>query len=400
MGAGRSVAAALYVALVTVLVIGVTSSWAWTGQPDKTLVTITYTEPQTNTNGTPLTNLKQVCVIASLDGGAEWEQCWAASAPTGGQQITRADAIIAAVLPGDRKTLTAQAVADNLAGARSARSPSAMLLIDRVAQAVDTQPPPAPSSITLGTITPGPISAGLALSWPVVLDPPSNAPTQFYDITGGFTDGSATVNATATATTFTLVFPYHVSGASAPAWACVKSRDTAGNVSAGTCLALTIPAKPVAQQFTLTTATAGTGSGTVTGAGTYPAGQSVTPVATPATGSSFAGWSGACTGGTCAVVMDANKTVTATFTLIPPALPPAPTVTKRCEVTVTAQPPDSTGGWTAQFKDGTANLGSADSSAPYTRDVILAQGTHVITVVWTKSGQAARTSSVASYACP
>ncbi len=85
------------------------------------------------------------------------------------------------------------------------------------------------------------------------------------------------------------------------------------------------------QTFTLsvnvvkTVTTAGTGNGSVTSApsgiscGTdcseaYSNGASVTLTATPATGSTFTGWSGACTGtGTCAVSMNSNKTATATF---------------------------------------------------------------------------------------
>jgi hypothetical protein len=79
---------------------------------------------------------------------------------------------------------------------------------------------------------------------------------------------------------------------------------------------------------TLTVSKAGTGSGNVTGAGidcgsdcseNYPQGDSVTLTAEAGTGSTFAGWSGACTGtGTCTVTLDANKTATATFDLTPP----------------------------------------------------------------------------------
>jgi hypothetical protein len=70
--------------------------------------------------------------------------------------------------------------------------------------------------------------------------------------------------------------------------------------------------------YTLTTNKAGTGSGTISGnATTYTSGATATLTATPATGSTFTGWSGACTGtGSCVVTMNANKTVTATFALV------------------------------------------------------------------------------------
>jgi hypothetical protein len=83
--------------------------------------------------------------------------------------------------------------------------------------------------------------------------------------------------------------------------------------------------------YTLTVTKAGTGSGTVTSspAGiscgadcseTYNSGTVVTLSQTAAAGSTFAGWSGACTGtGSCQVTMSAAKSVTATFNLIPPS---------------------------------------------------------------------------------
>jgi List-Bact-rpt repeat protein/VCBS repeat protein len=45
----------------------------------------------------------------------------------------------------------------------------------------------------------------------------------------------------------------------------------------------------------------------------FAAGTVVSLTATPAAGSSFAGWSGACSGATCAVTLSANQTVTARF---------------------------------------------------------------------------------------
>jgi hypothetical protein len=88
--------------------------------------------------------------------------------------------------------------------------------------------------------------------------------------------------------------------------------------------------------YTLTVARAGNGSGTVTSSpagiscGTtcghkFAVGSAVTLTAKPTPGSKFAGWSGACTGtGTCKVTVNANTSVTATFTVIPP---PSTTVT-------------------------------------------------------------------------
>ncbi len=80
--------------------------------------------------------------------------------------------------------------------------------------------------------------------------------------------------------------------------------------------------------YALTVSKTGAGTGTVgsvpagincgaTCSANYASGASVTLTATPATGSSFAGWSGACTGtGTCIVSMTAARSVTATFNVL------------------------------------------------------------------------------------
>jgi len=80
---------------------------------------------------------------------------------------------------------------------------------------------------------------------------------------------------------------------------------------------------PDPTSYTLTVTRAGTGSGTVAGgtidcgtvcAASFASGTSVTLTATPATGSTFAGWSGACSGtAACVVSMTAARAVTATF---------------------------------------------------------------------------------------
>jgi hypothetical protein len=87
----------------------------------------------------------------------------------------------------------------------------------------------------------------------------------------------------------------------------------------------------------LTVAKGGAGSGTVTSSPSgidcgadctepYTTGDTVTLTATPASGSNFTGWSGACTGtGSCQLTTDTAKTLTATFaTTETPAAPASP----------------------------------------------------------------------------
>jgi subtilisin family serine protease len=104
----------------------------------------------------------------------------------------------------------------------------------------------------------------------------------------------------------------------------------------GTCVVTMNAATTVTANFgvppvnhTLSVTAAGPGSGSVTSspavincgvasspvcAASFPAGTSVTLTPHPASGSTFAGWSGACTGsGGCTVTMSSDLTVTATF---------------------------------------------------------------------------------------
>jgi uncharacterized delta-60 repeat protein len=87
--------------------------------------------------------------------------------------------------------------------------------------------------------------------------------------------------------------------------------------------------------FAVTVAKAGTGSGSVQSSspgidcGTscsapFDDGAGITLTATPAPGSAFAGWSGAGCGGTgaCALTMNADQTVTASFAALTPPTPP------------------------------------------------------------------------------
>jgi len=116
------------------------------------------------------------------------------------------------------------------------------------------------------------------------------------------------------------------SGSTFTGWtgACTGTGGCALVVNANKSLTATF-ATSTAATYTLTLAKSGTGSGTVTSSPTgitcgtdctqsYSSGTTVTLTAATATGSTFTGWSGACTGtGTCAVSMSAARSVTATF---------------------------------------------------------------------------------------
>jgi hypothetical protein len=130
----------------------------------------------------------------------------------------------------------------------------------------------------------------------------------------------------------------------APAANADFSGFTGGGCSgtATTCMVTMDAAKTVTATFvlksrTLTVTKAGTGSGTVTSSPVgidcgadctqdYTDGVQVNLVATPASGSTFTGFSGpGCSGsGVCSVVMDQARTITATFAAIPPPPPPPP----------------------------------------------------------------------------
>jgi uncharacterized repeat protein (TIGR02543 family) len=98
--------------------------------------------------------------------------------------------------------------------------------------------------------------------------------------------------------------------------------------------------------YTLTVSV--TGSGSVSGSGiscpgtcsgTYTAGTPVALSATPASGFTFTGWTGACSGtGACNVTMSSNQTVGATFTKIPPPPPPKCSVHIKSRKVWLAQP--------------------------------------------------------------
>ncbi|HTU85922.1 MAG TPA: hypothetical protein VMF57_10130 [Solirubrobacteraceae bacterium] len=114
-------------------------------------------------------------------------------------------------------------------------------------------------------------------------------------------------------------------------WQASYSGDSANAASTSPCGAETETVTSPPPQYRLTVSKAGSGSGTATSADggidcggrcsdAYASGTVVMLTATPASGSTFAGWSGAgCSGtGTCVVTMSAAQNVTATFNTIPP----------------------------------------------------------------------------------
>jgi len=152
-------------------------------------------------------------------------------------------------------------------------------------------------------------------------------------------------------------------------------------VSGATCTVTMTAAKAVTATFTLQTATytlsvnkAGTGSGTVTSSdtppsiscgptcatasATYTSGTAVTLTASPASGSTFTGWSGGgCTGtGPCTVTMNSAITVTATFTRQFTLTVTVQNVVALSSGTVTSNPPGINCGTacSAPYNSGTA----------------------------------------------
>jgi uncharacterized repeat protein (TIGR01451 family)/uncharacterized repeat protein (TIGR02543 family) len=81
-------------------------------------------------------------------------------------------------------------------------------------------------------------------------------------------------------------------------------------------------ADTILNQHTLTVNTSGTGTGTVDGGGTYDHGTTQQVSATANPGSTFTGWGGDCMGTATPVdvLIDSDKTCTATFTLNQPAI--------------------------------------------------------------------------------
>jgi hypothetical protein len=152
---------------------------------------------------------------------------------------------------------------------------------------------------------------------PTITGPTHVLTTTVSPAGGGTTNPSAGTHTisegtvvTVTATANTWYTFDHWSGACTGSGACSVTMDADRSVTAN------FTAIPT---HTLTMAVNPVGSGTTNpplGVNTFAAGSVVTPTATANPNYSFDHWSGACTGsGTCSVTLDADKSVTANFTL-------------------------------------------------------------------------------------
>ncbi len=130
--------------------------------------------------------------------------------------------------------------------------------------------------------------------------------------------GNGGFGASGNISTWTLVTIPVAAGAHTFTWSYEKDEQVTSGSDAAWIDDVVLP--PV----TLTVARAGAGTGTVSGSGVncgatcsvnVPGGTAVTLTATPAVGSTFAGWSGGgCTGtGTCTTTLNTATTITATF---------------------------------------------------------------------------------------
>jgi hypothetical protein len=180
--------------------------------------------------------------------------------------------------------------------------------------------PGAPGNPSVSLLSTDSIGATFAFAWA----PGSGATSYAYTV--AFNDGSSSQQGTVTTPSLQLRMPYRASGAGS-GYICVKSVNTAGQ-SGLACNTVSVPAPAATPSpVTLSVAKSGSGSGTVsstpggincgaTCSQSVTTGTALTLTATSAAGSTFAGWSGACSGtGTCAVTVNAATTVTATFNL-------------------------------------------------------------------------------------
>jgi Divergent InlB B-repeat domain/Carboxypeptidase regulatory-like domain/Bacterial Ig domain/Phosphodiester glycosidase/Glucodextranase, domain B/Bacterial Ig-like domain (group 2) len=172
----------------------------------------------------------------------------------------------------------------------------------------------------------------------------------------------------------------------------VYAKDGAGNEGNSSIIVTYTP--PVR---TLSISKAGTGVGTVnsnpagidcgaTCSSDFSDGTTVTLTPTPATGSSFIGWTGSCTGtGACTVSMNAAKSVTATFNdvalpTVSIASPANNSTVTNANLTVTGNSSDNLGVTGVQYSLNSGARQNASGTNPWTFNLSLTSGSNTIVV--------------------
>lgn len=158
--------------------------------------------------------------------------------------------------------------------------------------------------------------------------PSGNSATLTVTGPGGFNQNHTILSGTGKSLSDVVTGSYTVSAPSVVVGGTTYNPNPASQnvtVTSGSVTASVAYTQAPSTTFALTLSKAGGGSGTVssnpaglncgsTCSASFSSGASVILSATPDAGSTFAGWSGACSGtGSCALTMDAAKTVTATF---------------------------------------------------------------------------------------
>ncbi len=191
---------------------------------------------------------------------------------------------------------------------------------------------------TTGATTSDPAISGQQLSWSGPISVPASGDASIhFAVTVASGSGTYFNNASGVAEGFTVA----PTGDTAPITVAAAGTND---------LAVTVTGSGTG---TVTSAPSGIDCGTSCSA-TFDDGTPVDLTATPGLGSTFAGWSGDCSGtGSCSLTMDADHAVTATFTAVETVVPDAPTG-------VTATPGDASAlvGWTPPGSDGGSAIDS------------------------------------------
>ena len=191
---------------------------------------------------------------------------------------------------------------------------------------------------------------------------------------------------------------FNPAGCAARVLVVTNQSQTAANPTTSSARSFSVSTSPSGvAMHTLSVTRTGSGSGTVTSspAGiscgvdcsqSYAANTSVSLTATAGPGSSFAGWSGACSGtGPCTVTMTEGQSVSAAFNLLPDDTPP--------DTSVTGGPEGETSDSTPTFTFASSEPGSSFScrldagpdvacSSPHTT-AVLGDGAHTFSVTAT-----------------